>query len=590
MVSSPNGLAAFLAPDRAPETAIVPADGVFDAVFMQDGVVAPLVELPEGLPDAVLSDQMVSSVFHARDTTILKAEVSLDLPFSGQLGTDNLGGEAPKIAADVGPVKDGKANVPSFDFARSTKPVQQAAPQMTAPSPEGGDATDSKLTIADGALKVPVASDPKLGHADEKPPMPDAPILAGRQETGVEPVPQRFGELRSAPAQPLHRSDPVQENIAKTTSAVGEDAPVRPEASRAATPLSVTKPVATSGLEVPVTRADQAASQSSPEQTSPRAEGTAKGKDPAVSLPVQTALVQSDKAVASPTLAKFEAPKTMPPVQMLASETPIFETPAARNAAPPKPDGSQIAPGELASAKPSEVQPQNSRPAQSPELLAKSVVTPDQPAKAREMSETLAQAPTIPKTTAQAVTLPQQWPQMVQTAGTSMTTSLDAKLIPDDALVQPAGPDLQSSTRVSPVAAPILAQGVAPTPVTVQIAQAIQSATSPEIDLRLNPEELGQVRIILTPRDSGMGVTILAERPETLDLMRRNADQLADDLGAMGYESTDFNFEQGTPREDPRPQMEFDAAQIGEIDSISQSPAQAVSVRKPDTDGLDIRF
>jgi flagellar hook-length control protein FliK len=64
------------------------------------------------------------------------------------------------------------------------------------------------------------------------------------------------------------------------------------------------------------------------------------------------------------------------------------------------------------------------------------------------------------------------------------------------------------------------------------------------VDLMLNPAELGRVRISLSPGDAGLTVQIIADRPETLDLMRRNIDLLAQDFQNIGYDATDFAFAQ----------------------------------------------
>ncbi|MBZ8117525.1 flagellar hook-length control protein FliK [Roseovarius sp. LXJ103] len=79
--------------------------------------------------------------------------------------------------------------------------------------------------------------------------------------------------------------------------------------------------------------------------------------------------------------------------------------------------------------------------------------------------------------------------------------------------------------------------------VAVQIADAVRSGEKP-IELTLNPAELGRVRLALAPGDGVMMVTVLADRPETLDLMRRHIDMLAQELRAIGYGSTAFSFGQ----------------------------------------------
>lgn len=62
------------------------------------------------------------------------------------------------------------------------------------------------------------------------------------------------------------------------------------------------------------------------------------------------------------------------------------------------------------------------------------------------------------------------------------------------------------------------------------------------IDLVLNPEELGKVRLSLSQSDAGLSVSVLAERPETLDLLRRNIDLLAREFLDIGYQSAEFSF------------------------------------------------
>lgn len=87
-----------------------------------------------------------------------------------------------------------------------------------------------------------------------------------------------------------------------------------------------------------------------------------------------------------------------------------------------------------------------------------------------------------------------------------------------------------------------------PTPphhVVMQIAAAIgrgASGTDRVIDLMLNPEELGKVRLSLSQSDAGLSVSVLAERPETLDLLRRNIDLLAREFLDIGYQSAEFSF------------------------------------------------
>ncbi|MEO0372736.1 MAG: flagellar hook-length control protein FliK, partial [Pseudomonadota bacterium] len=79
--------------------------------------------------------------------------------------------------------------------------------------------------------------------------------------------------------------------------------------------------------------------------------------------------------------------------------------------------------------------------------------------------------------------------------------------------------------------------------VTRQIAFAIQNNPGSKVEIMLNPAELGHVRISLSSAEAGMIVSIQADRPETLELMRRHADLLASDFRDIGYDSTSFSFE-----------------------------------------------
>jgi hypothetical protein len=100
-------------------------------------------------------------------------------------------------------------------------------------------------------------------------------------------------------------------------------------------------------------------------------------------------------------------------------------------------------------------------------------------------------------------------------------------------------------------AAPTLSagQGVAPSgdiarAVGQQIVERLMVRQDGRIEVALNPEELGRVRVSLSLGDGGVVVAIAADRPETLDLMRRHIDQMSGQFLALGYGSVDFSFQQ----------------------------------------------
>ncbi len=123
-----------------------------------------------------------------------------------------------------------------------------------------------------------------------------------------------------------------------------------------------------------------------------------------------------------------------------------------------------------------------------------------------------------------------------------------------------------------------------------QVMDVIVQARDGQMELRLNPEELGRVRLHFQPSEQGaMILTISAERPETLDLLRRNIDQLGRELAAMGYENTSFNFgenRRGTGQ----------SVADSHADTVETSPGPAADMPAGDTpisrpqDGLDLRL
>lgn len=76
-----------------------------------------------------------------------------------------------------------------------------------------------------------------------------------------------------------------------------------------------------------------------------------------------------------------------------------------------------------------------------------------------------------------------------------------------------------------------------------QMASAIAASTEAgTVDIRLDPEELGSVQMSLKIRDGSLTMAIVADRPETLDLLKRHIEQLSAEFRAMGYGDVTFSF------------------------------------------------
>lgn len=121
--------------------------------------------------------------------------------------------------------------------------------------------------------------------------------------------------------------------------------------------------------------------------------------------------------------------------------------------------------------------------------------------------------------------------------------------------------------------------------VTAQIAQAISTANRSEIEVRLSPEELGSVRIVMAARETGVHVTVFAEKADTLDLLKRDEAGFSADLDSFGFSGSNLTFSHETEN---NPVPEPDVELSGEDPTESQ---RMVILHHPsDRSGLDLRL
>lgn len=84
-----------------------------------------------------------------------------------------------------------------------------------------------------------------------------------------------------------------------------------------------------------------------------------------------------------------------------------------------------------------------------------------------------------------------------------------------------------------------------PRMVAAQLAEAFAAKGEQKVEVSLNPQELGHVRMRVVAGDTGITMIIQTERPETGDLMRRHIHELAEEFRRMGYEDISFEFSGG---------------------------------------------
>lgn len=133
-----------------------------------------------------------------------------------------------------------------------------------------------------------------------------------------------------------------------------------------------------------------------------------------------------------------------------------------------------------------------------------------------------------------------------------------------------------------------------PPQVAAQLIEVVRQLPNRPVDIALSPEELGRVRLSITTQEAGITVNILAERPETLELLRRHIDQLGQEFRDLGFADVAFAFAAGDPaaggsdpRDPPSGQHEIPVSlPLMEPDTASALPPLAAGALT----GLDLRL
>ena len=157
-----------------------------------------------------------------------------------------------------------------------------------------------------------------------------------------------------------------------------------------------------------------------------------------------------------------------------------------------------------------------------------------------------------PKTAASTAAGPPPIPSAVAFANApAPLPAADAKAIP----IAPAGPHPVALERIDP--------GL-PHPDRAFVVLSTKQARDGSFELRLDPPELGSVRISLSADDNGViRALVTADRAETLDLVRRHIDVFRAEAGNHGLNNLDFRFESGSQsRNGPEAEKKKPAARL----------------------------
>lgn len=119
--------------------------------------------------------------------------------------------------------------------------------------------------------------------------------------------------------------------------------------------------------------------------------------------------------------------------------------------------------------------------------------------------------------------------------------------------------------------------GTVPEQITQSIIKVFKQGQTTTTELRLNPYELGNVKLELTMRNESLHVTLFVERPESLDLIRKHIETLSAELKQAGFSKTTLDFgawsQQGNAHEKPHELYQKQSAHYAQI---------AVELSEPD--------
>ena len=131
-------------------------------------------------------------------------------------------------------------------------------------------------------------------------------------------------------------------------------------------------------------------------------------------------------------------------------------------------------------------------------------------------------------------------------------------------------------------ASPIMPAAVSPT-----IVDMTKSGNDGPVELVLSPEELGRLTISIRHDGDFVRVTVIADRPETLDLMRRHGGDLLADLRQAGFSGASLNFGQGGQPRFANPQAATKSEPPQHLPPETKPTAPS---RSRKGSGVDLRF
>jgi len=207
----------------------------------------------------------------------------------------------------------------------------------------------------------------------------------------------------------------------------------------------------------------------------------------------------------------------------------------------------------------------------------------------RENSETTVKV-------AQSDSVPQKLPFGGMVAGFGLDSSATELSLASGGAVDFGYSEL-AKLDTSPVSSPVTSvpTGATAQAAAQQIARIAQAQPGGPVELALNPEELGRVKLTFTSHENTLVVNIVGERSDTIELMRRHIDSLNQEFKQIGYSSVSFSFAQSDGNGGQGDGSDSDSAHGGnlvgdEALSLEISPGETNIRGLVNGAGLDIRI
>jgi hypothetical protein len=129
-----------------------------------------------------------------------------------------------------------------------------------------------------------------------------------------------------------------------------------------------------------------------------------------------------------------------------------------------------------------------------------------------------------------------------------------------------------------------------PKTLPAQIAAALAARVERPVDLQIVTDELGRLHLGLLLEGTQLHVSLQADRGETLDLLRRNADLLLEELRAAGFTGATLSFGDGRGKRDhpAPPPLDAPAAAAAPVAPMPQPTSASLGVAAGA--GLDLRY